>query len=179
MMNSITTKTGDQGMTDLFSGERVSKSHPRMDATGEIDELNSVLGWASVAQDDPGISALIRDLQRSLFQIGSFVATSAERGDLVQTLTEADLEDINRICAEVESRIVMPDDFILPGGCEAAARLDLARSVSRRCERALTVLVESGLVPRATPSAWLNRLSDLLWLLARQVEGDRTVLRRS
>lgn len=178
MTASITTKTGDQGMTSLYSGETVPKSDLRMSVCGDIDELNSFLGLAKAAQRNQELLDLLTELQQTLFVVGSIVATVEDQRGSIPFLETSHLERLDSLCAHYESVIQMPTDFILPGGTEAGARLDVCRSVARRAERGLSALIEHGYIERDLPSVWMNRVSDLLWLLARASEGDHITPRR-
>ena len=175
MSGSITTKTGDQGSTRLYSGEEVGKSDLRISACGDIDELNSALGFVRAHPDAAYLNDALLGLQRSLFLIGSMISTTPGEGasDRIQEMTQQDVDDLTQRSSAAEATIQMPDDFILPGGTELGARLDVARSVSRRVERSVVGVAAAGHLDATAPVAWLNRLSDYLWILARQVEGEQ------
>ena len=171
----IYTGGGDKGKTSLFSGERVAKHHPRIEAYGDLDELNSLLG--AVAALVPATeSAVLQDLdqiQSQLFMAGAWLATTPESS------ATAYLAPISATLAkELEGRIdalseVLPvlKEFILPGGQPVAAWSHVARTVCRRCERRLTGLIEAsggeGSEQLAVIQVYLNRLSDYLFVLAR------------
>lgn len=164
----IYTKTGDAGETGLFGGGRVGKDAPRVEAYGELDELNAVLGMVRAANRDSGIDALLERLQVELFTVGAVLATPRDtKAAAVIPVIEAgwvtDLEDaIDRL----ETELAPMTHFILPGGTPASAALHLARTVCRRAERRVVPLQRSGEVgPEA--GVYLNRLSDLLFVLAR------------
>ncbi|MHC4822447.1 MAG: cob(I)yrinic acid a,c-diamide adenosyltransferase [Planctomycetota bacterium] len=169
----IYTRGGDEGETGLFGGARVGKSSPRIQAYGEIDELNSVLGWCASATEGETAEQL-RRVQSHLFTMGSWLATPADVSEGTRSHLPQWPEGAT---AELEAEIDGWDDlleplkaFILPGGCEFASRLHVARSVCRRAERAVGALqdVEQGAV---SPEhfAYLNRLSDWLFTHARYV----------
>ncbi len=170
MAQRIYTRTGDTGGTALFGGGRVPKDHPRVTAYGDVDELNSALGAARAADPDAGFDPLLEQIQRDLFSIGGHLATP--QPDKVRAaLARADLSP-DRI-AEFERAIDAADDelpplkaFILPGGTPQAAALHLARTVCRRAERQVVALSHNEEVPPLFLS-YLNRLSDLLFTLAR------------
>lgn len=175
---SITTRVGDQGMTYLFSGERVSKDSPRTEAYGDLDELVSLLGVARCAARRAKVRTLLIELQRELFLAGSELATSG-RGlrRLAQRIDARRLADLDRRREAVERSIRMPTGFILPGGSAAGAHLDHARAVSRRLERKVVGLQRRRRIDNPDLIVWLNRLSDYLWLLARYEEGRATMLK--
>jgi cob(I)alamin adenosyltransferase len=166
----IYTKTGDRGDTGLFGGGRVPKDDPRVVAYGDVDELNAVLGMARSIETMPRIDEVLVPIQRDLFAIGALLATP-DRDKMAQHLEKARIDDAR--IAELEHAI---DDgeaeleplraFILPGGTPKAAALHVARTVCRRAERHVVRLQrEVELPPLAI--IYLNRLSDLLFTLAR------------
>jgi ATP:cob(I)alamin adenosyltransferase len=172
----ITTKTGDAGRTRLFSGEEVSKASPRPEAYGDLDELVSMLGLAKAKVQHPELAAILEQLQRDLFVAGSELAMTAEKlGGLSARIDAAYAERLTVAAATAEARIPPPTGFILPGGTEAAAVRDVARTIARRLERRVVEMTDGGLVENPHLLVWLNRLSDYLWLLARLEEGDRTI----
>ena len=173
---SITTKTGDKGTTHLFSGEEVSKNSPRTDAYGDVDEIVSILGVAGAhAERDASIDA-IRFLQRKLFIVATELATGTDHLEkLDKRIDKEELLAVERQMDALESQVVMPSGFILPGGTTAAAHLDHARTVARRCERKVVSLFEEKEVTNDHLLIWLNRLSDYLWLLARFEEREKTL----
>ncbi len=164
------TGTGDDGTTGLFGGGRVPKDHPRVRAYGEADGLNAALGLAAVACDVAVLATVLAHLQRTLFTLGADLATphTAAHQDKVSRISDVDV-------AWMESQIDAIDrgndpltGFVLPGGCELAARLHVARDAARRCERALVTL--SGTDPGGVSEPamrWINRCSDLLFAMAR------------
>lgn len=176
--NSITTKTGDQGTTHLFSGQVVSKDCPQTNAYGDLDEVVSLLGVARSLTDNEPVREQLVAIQRRLFVVGAELATVKEEADLLaQRVDEAMMAELDRERDELESIVPMPGGFILPGGTPAAAHIDLARAVVRRCERKVVGLREHGWFTNELVIVWLNRLSDYLWLLARLEEGDKTLMK--
>ena len=169
----IYTKTGDAGETGLFAGPRVRKHHPRIEAYGDVDELNSVLGVARAEPLPEPLDTLLATIQNRLFDLGAELATPdpARRGaDVIDDEAVAALE--TAIDAH-EARLPKLDTFILPGGSRAAAALHLARAVCRRAERrtiTLADLPQEHVSPLAV--VYLNRLSDLLFVLARYVNAE-------
>jgi cob(I)alamin adenosyltransferase len=166
----IYTRTGDQGDTGLFGGGRVAKDHPRVEAYGDVDELNAALGMARSVEMMPRIDEVLVPVQRDLFAIGALLATP-DRDKMRQHLEKAQVDE-ERI-AELERAIDAGDDelsplraFIVPGGTPKAAALHVARTVCRRAERRVVHLRESEEIPELVV-IYLNRLSDLLFTLAR------------
>jgi len=165
----IYTRSGDAGETGLFGGQRVQKSHPRVEAYGTLDELNAVLGLAATRIDDPDLDARLASVQARLFDLGADLATPADTRagawpPRVQAAWVADLEaEIDAIEAELPSLAT----FILPGGSPGAAWLHLARTVCRRAERRLVQAAEAD--PSISPEAirYVNRLGDWLFVAAR------------
>jgi cob(I)alamin adenosyltransferase len=166
----IYTKTGDSGETSLFDNTRVSKADPRVDAYGEVDELNAVLGVALAAGVPDDLATELRTIQKDLFALGARLADPSERIAGRVTKTAFNEEGITRLEAcidRLDAEIPALRRFILPGGSPAGALLHLARTVCRRAERRVI-----GLGPNAVEPAviiYLNRLSDLLFTMARAV----------
>ncbi len=169
-MTRIYTRTGDEGETGLFGGQRVPKDDPRVSAYGAIDELNAMLGVARAARPDPGIDAVLERLQHHLFDIGAELATppTASPGAAahVPRVLPSWVESLERDIDRFENGLPPLREFILPGGTPAAAHLHLARTVARRAEREIVSL---GARERLNPELlkYVNRLSDLLFVLAR------------
>jgi cob(I)alamin adenosyltransferase len=166
----IYTKTGDAGSTGLFGGGRVPKDDPRVDAYGDVDELNAVIGAARAAEPMPRIDEILVSVQRDLFAIGALLATP-DRAKMAQHLEKARIDDtrigdLERAIDDADSELEPLRSFILPGGSPKAAALHVARTVCRRAERHVVRLQhEVELPPLAV--IYLNRLSDLLFTLAR------------
>jgi len=174
-MGSIATTRGDGGETGLAGGIRVSKGSVRVDAYGGVDELNASLGFARSICDDAGIAEFTRGIQRELFKVGSSLATPPH-SPKPQVVVAA--EAVDRLTTEVhrlEAIEGMLSDWSLPGDHRAAAAFNLARTVCRRAERGVVRLHESGEAIQPAILAYLNRLSDLLWLFARKLELDAGV----
>lgn len=166
----IYTRTGDSGDTGLFGGGRVAKDHARVAAYGDIDELNSAIGVARAAEPSAFHEDLLRSIQHDLFAIGGHLATP-DPEKVAEALKKAEMSDAR--VAEFEDVIDQADQalpplkaFILPAGAPKAAALHLARTVCRRAERSVVTLNRDAEVP-ATFLQYLNRLSDLLFSLAR------------
>jgi len=164
----IYTKTGDAGMTGLFGGARVAKSDARVCAYGDVDELNSALGLARSAGLSERVDGLLHQIQNALFNLGAELATAPGR-EMADSALLLDDRDVETLEAEIDffsERLPPLRAFILPGGTDAASRLHLARAVCRRAERSL-VHLGSVCEVRGTNFLYLNRLSDLLFVLAR------------
>jgi len=177
LLSRITTKTGDRGTTALGDGRRLRKDHPRIEATGEVDELNAVLGLAIAADPGSDTAELLRAVQNDLFDLGADVTMppprtgGSRRSRTALRLTPAHVLPLEQAIERINAGLVPLKSFVLPGGSSAAAWLHLARTVCRRAERRLVTLARrEGLNPQAI--VYLNRLSDLLFVLARRANGD-------
>jgi cob(I)alamin adenosyltransferase len=165
----IYTKTGDDGTTGLFGGQRVPKTHQRVAAYGAVDELNAAVGVAVAVGGNEALAALLTALQRDLFVLGADLATPHEgraAPSYLPRIDEAQIAALERHIDEHESTLPPLRNFILPGGTPLAAHLHAARTICRRAERATVALAEHedlGLLP----VRYLNRLGDLLFVLAR------------
>lgn len=168
-LNRIYTRAGDDGSTRLGDGTLLSKTHPRIAAYGSVDELNSVLGLVLAAPDLPGELALqLRSIQNDLFDLGAdlCVPESVESAHPPLRMAAGQVEMLEHWIDAAVERLAPLDSFILPGGAPAAAHLHHARTVCRRTEIAVLHLAEfEEINPQAT--IYLNRLSDLLFVLAR------------
>jgi cob(I)alamin adenosyltransferase len=175
-MKKIYTGTGDHGRTSLFSGERVPKSHARVQAYGAVDELNSCLGAlaAAIPAKTSGLKNQVHRIQSELFQVGAWLATTpgAPETNHLETLTGA-TERLENAIDQMQAELTPLNDFILPGGHPAAAWSHVARSVCRRTERWVAGLLQHSSANGAPPASlqqvliYLNRLSDYLFVLAR------------
>jgi cob(I)alamin adenosyltransferase len=167
---SIATKQGDSGKTGLIGGERVSKADLRVESYGTIDELNSMMGFARSICDDAEVRDVTKNIQRELFAVSGSVAnpqSSGKEPPYVPTeMVEALTEHVHRI----ENMEGILSDWSLPGEHTAAAAYDVARTVCRRAERHVVRLGETGEDVGPNVIAYLNRLSDLLWLFGRLLE---------
>ncbi len=169
---SITTKTGDQGMTRLFSGEQVLKTSLRIDAYGDVDEATSILGIARHHVRSEENQTLILFVQKSLSRICAELATTEEKlSRLKARVDQPFLNELEVRRERLESQVTIPNGFIVPAGSLAAAHLDHARTVVRRAERKVVQLLQAKEITNGLTLVWLNRLSDLLYLLARHEEG--------
>ena len=173
----IYTRKGDTGDTGLlFGGARVGKASPRIEAAGTVDEAVAALGLARawLRADDP-LSVLLIRLQKELFVVGAEVATHrARRARLTpgtSLVTEAMVAALEREIDALTTAHQMPVEFVVPGESQPGAALDLARSVTRRAERRVVVLAEGGDLPDSQVVRYLNRLADLLFVMARVADG--------
>ena len=166
----IYTRTGDQGTTGLFGGERVTKSHPRIEAYGTVDETNSAVGLArSLLRDGPGHDALdpvLAQVQADLFVLGADLATPSASRPAVPRVEHRHVERLEEMIDRFDEALPPLKHFILPGGTSGAAALHVARTTCRRAER--LAVVAAGLEAlNEYAITYLNRLSDLLFVLAR------------
>jgi cob(I)alamin adenosyltransferase len=165
---SISTKRGDKGETSLAGGARVSKASLRVEAYGTIDELISSIGFARSICEDKEIAELSKTIQRELFLVSSAIATSPEKEvpEIGNYMIEALTDNVHRI-EKVEGIL---SDWSIPGEIASSAAFDVARTICRRAERDVVRLIESGETIQPNVLAYLNRLSDLLWLFGRLIE---------
>ncbi|HYY64338.1 MAG TPA: cob(I)yrinic acid a,c-diamide adenosyltransferase [Gaiellaceae bacterium] len=159
-LTRIYTRGGDHGETSLGDGTRVAKTNPRVEAMGDVDELNSLIGWALAAEGAPD---LLRRIQNELFDLGADLATPESANRTRLRVSHESIERLESECDTANSELEPLRSFVLPGGSELAARLYLGRAVCRRAER--SVLRVEGANPAV--AVYLNRLSDLLFILAR------------
>ncbi len=167
-MAKIYTRTGDKGETGLFSSVRISKDSPRVRAYGDIDELNSVLGLVRVSSKNEEIDSVLERLQKELFAAGADLASPTDESHDVPRISEEMVAGLEKTIDMLQERLPTLNVFILPGGGETGARLHFARAVARRAERNIVALskiekVNESLIP------YFNRLSDLLFVMARSV----------
>jgi cob(I)alamin adenosyltransferase len=166
----IYTKTGDRGETGLFGGSRVSKDAPRIEAYGTVDELNCVLGVVRAQDVESDVDLLLRQIQNELFALGAQLATPDPAAHQTALIGPRQIAALEAAIDRFEERLDPLQQFVLPGGIPAAAQLHLARTVCRRAERRLVTLVRESAEPIADDLViYLNRLSDLLFVLARAV----------
>ena len=166
----IYTKTGDSGQTSLFDNSRVSKSHPRVEAYGEVDELNACLGAARSVCTEQDLDGALEAIQRQLFAVGARLADPSSRisGRVEKAVVQGeDVERLEKWIDGFEQELPPLRKFILPGGSTCGAWLHLARTVCRRAERRVVGL--GGVAVEPIVVVYLNRLSDLLFVMARTV----------
>ena len=167
-------KQGDHGETSLLYGGRVPKSDSRAEAYGTIDEAVSALGLARALSSSERVRSMVLQFQNELFLVGAEMATDVEqRHKLLGTFGVIGTEHADRLeklIEQFEAEIKMPNSFVIPGATPAAAALDLARTIIRRCERRAVALRAAGLIENDAILCYLNRLSDLIFTLARYEE---------
>lgn len=170
MANKIYTKTGDDGRTALFGGGRVDKDHSRVEAYGDVDELNACVGMARSIDLMPRVDEILAPVQVDLFAIGALLATphpEKHKDQLEKArISNARIAQLERAIDDCEEELAPLKAFILPGGTAKAAALHVARTVCRRAERSIIRLQHADDVPQIV-IVYLNRLSDLLFVLAR------------
>jgi cob(I)alamin adenosyltransferase len=174
-MRSISTMKGDGGETSLAGGIRVSKASVRVDAYGTIDELNSTIGLARAVCADEDIRTFAKAIQQDLFRIGSALATPPESPKAQVPLDPVLVDGLTAEVHRIEAIEGVLADWSIPGEHAAAAAFDVARTVCRRAERGIVRLMEAGDVVSPVVLAYVNRLSDLLWLFGRKLEHDAGV----
>jgi cob(I)alamin adenosyltransferase len=168
---SIATKHGDKGETGLIGGARVSKADLRVEAYGTVDELGASMGFARSICEDAEVSELTKSIQRELFNVAGAIASPAGGQESKTTyVTQAMVEALTAHITRIEATEGILSDWSLPGEHAAASAYDVARTVCRRAERAVVRLAETGAEINPHVVAYLNRLSDLLWLLGRLLE---------
>lgn len=172
---SIVTRSGDAGITGLMYNRRVSKTNPRVEAYGTVDELNAALGLARAATGPGLISEYIILVQQDLIALMGELATHPDdldryAHDGYPLINQSSVDQLDRWVVEIEKKQPAPRGWALPGQTLHAASLDLARTICRRSERFICALHESGQLKNTHIIIYLNRLSDLLWLYARELE---------
>ena len=173
---SVTTKRGDSGWTDMLFGGRVRKDHLRVHAVGTLDELNSLLGLAKATVRGKRLKRILHDVQWDLFIVGSELITPQRNlARLERRVDDLSVKRLERLVAEFERKVKLEGCcFLIPGENKASALLDVCRTVARRAERLAVALRRRKAVPNPRILAYLNRLSDLLYMLARSEEPSHT-----
>jgi cob(I)alamin adenosyltransferase len=175
-LNKIYTRTGDDGTTGLVDGSRLPKHAARMEAIGAVDEANSALGLALLQLDSVAHRAAVLRIQNDLFDLGADIATPGEDftpSEMVLRIVPAQAVWLEQQIDALNADLAPLTSFILPGGSEAAARVHIGRAAVRRAERTMTALAAHDPVNPAA-LAYINRLSDLLFVLARAVNAAGT-----
>jgi cob(I)alamin adenosyltransferase len=171
----IYTKTGDDGTTGMFRGGRLSKADPATEAYGTVDEAVAALGLARALSDSPAAQALILRLQRELFVVGADLATNPTKRDRLEPgismVTGEMVQGLESLIDERVAEQPLPDYFVVPGTSAVSAALDVARSIVRRAERRAVDMRDAGRVVSDEVLKYVNRLSDLLFVLARWQAG--------
>jgi cob(I)alamin adenosyltransferase len=170
-MVKIYTRGGDTGETGLLYGGRVSKADLRCEAYGTTDEANSALGLARALSQDSRVQAVLKDVQRELFTVGAELATSPAQYEKLRRhfsiVTAEMVEGLERTIDELDEAVRLPPSFVIPGASAASAAMDVARAILRRAERRAVELKEADLLANPEVLRYLNRLSDLVFMLAR------------
>jgi cob(I)alamin adenosyltransferase len=176
---SICTKTGDDGTTGLMYNRRVPKTHARIEAYGTVDELNAALGMARAASAEEFVRAKLLHIQKQLVDVMGELAT--DRADLsrylkdgFKTIGPEYSAELERWIKEIEAQKVSFSGWATPGGTAEAAAMDLGRTIARRAERRVEELLQQGETENRNIQVYLNRVSDLLWLMARWCETRAT-----
>ena len=177
----VYTKFGDQGETSLLYGGRVSKSGPHTEAYGITDEAVSAMGLARALSQDQKVKDILRDLQRELFTIAAELATEPDKYELFKQhfapVTEGMVENLETIIDSLEEEFEMPTVFVLPGGTPASSAMDMGRTIIRTAERRVVALAEGDGLTNGLILAYLNRLGDLLFVLARYHDRELPIER--
>jgi len=167
---SIATKRGDGGQTRLAGGIRVSKADLRVESYGSVDELNTVLGFARSICQNKEIAEWTETIQRTLFRVGSALATPPESKKQPPLVSTEDIDMLTDLVHKIEATEGILSDWSLPGAHTESAAYEVARTVCRRAERAAVRFIENGGEVQPTVLPYLNRLSDLIWLFGRLIE---------
>jgi cob(I)alamin adenosyltransferase len=172
---SIATTRGDRGETGLAGGIRISKADLRVESYGTVDELNTVLGFARSICQNPEIKAWTETIQRTLFRLGSALATPPESKKQPPVISAEDVAMLTELVHKIEAIEGILSDWSLPGAHTESAAYEVARTVCRRAERNAIRFIENGGVVKPEVIAYLNRLSDVIWLFGRLIEFNAGV----
>lgn len=166
------SKKGDQGCTSLLGGERVSKADPRPEAYGTIDEASSALGLARATAARPQTRLIILSIQKDLQILAAELATALQGSpEYLYRINSAHIKRLENLIADLQKEVILPQEFILPGKTLSSAAIDLARTIVRRAERRAVYLYQEKIIANLQVLAYLNRLADLLFTLARYEEA--------
>lgn len=169
----VTTRRGDDGYTDLLGPGRVPKYAPRPTAVGTFDEANSALGLARALCPEEDTRLTIYDLQQGLYKLMAELSVPVSVYDKAPfKLDRSDVDQLERVAAELKAKVKIGREFVVPGGSPCGAALDLARTTVRRGERVTARLLHDGEISNAHVLQWINRLSDVIFIMARYVERD-------
>jgi len=170
-MAKVTTGTGDTGYTGLLGEQRVPKYDPRPDTFGTVDEATSALGLARAASTDPKVKGIIYQVQQELYLLMGELATPPENYEKMGLrMTIEHVQRLEQVEESLKQEVEIPNKFIIPGDSLDAAALDLARTIIRRAERMAVKLLHDGVIQNGEVVRYLNRLSDLIFILARYIE---------
>jgi cob(I)alamin adenosyltransferase len=172
---SISTRKGDGGVTRLGGGQQISKADARVEAYGAIDELNTMIGLARTLCEDEEIRAIVRAIQREIFAVGSAISTKPESKKPIPEIAKEMVARLDALVERFEAEPNVLRDWSIPGEFRGSAAFDVARTICRRAERAAVRYVTGGGIVQATVLEYLNRLSDVLWLVARVLEARNDV----
>jgi len=171
MAFKVYTKTGDKGLTSLYGGTRIPKSHIRIEAYGTIDELNSFMGLLNDQIHDNDVNELILEIQKRLFTIGANLSTANDKHVTPPDIIDSDIELLENSIDNMEATLPPLKSFILPGGHETVSNCHIARTICRRAERRIIAIdIEENVEPIIIK--YVNRLSDYLFVLGRKVAMD-------
>ena len=170
-MAKVTTGTGDTGYTGLLGEQRVPKYDPRPDTFGTVDEATSALGLARAMTSDPKVKEIIYQIQQELYMLMGELATTPENYEKMGlSMTIEHVQHLEQVEEHLKREVEIPNKFIIPGDTLDGAALDLARTIIRRAERMAVKLLHDGVIQNSEVVRYLNRLSDLIFILARYVE---------
>jgi len=178
-MAKVTTGTGDAGYTGLLGSERVAKYDPRPDTFGTVDEATSALGLARATTLDPKVKEIIYRVQNELYLLMGELATTPENYEKMGLRMTADhVQWLEQVEESLKQEVEIPNKFIIPGDTLDGAALDLARTIIRRAERMAVKLLHDGVIQNGEVIRYLNRLSDLVFILARYIEVKSSLAQR-
>jgi len=178
-MAKVTTGTGDAGYTGLLGSERVAKYDPRPDTFGTVDEATSALGLARATTQDPKVKEIIYRIQNDLYLLMGELATTPENYEKMGLRMTADhVQWLEQVEESLKQEVEIPNKFIIPGDTLDGAALDLARTIIRRAERMAVKLLHDGVIQNGEVIRYLNRLSDLIFILARYIEVKSSLAQR-
>ena len=170
-MAKVTTGTGDTGYTGLLGEQRVPKYDPRPDTFGTVDEATSALGLARAMAKEPEVKEIIYQIQQELYLLMGELATTSENYEKMGLrMTLEHVQRLEQVEEQLKLEVEIPNKFIIPGDTPDGAALDLARTIIRRAERMAVKLLHDGVIQNNEVVRYLNRLSDLIFILARYVE---------
>jgi cob(I)alamin adenosyltransferase len=170
-MAKVTTGTGDTGYTGLLGSERVAKYDPRPDTFGTVDEATSALGLARAMTQDAKVKKIIFDIQNELYYLMAELATTPENYEQMGfRMTAEHVQRLEQVEESLKQEVEIPNKFIIPGDTPDGAALDLARTIIRRAERMAVKLLHDGIIENGEVVRYLNRLSDLVFIIARYIE---------
>ena len=177
----VYTKFGDKGETSLLYGGRVSKNNPHTEAYGITDEAISAMGLGRSLSDNQRVKDILRDLQRELFTIAAELATDPDKYELFKQhfkpVTQEMVDHLEKTIDSLEEEFEMPKVFVLPGGSPASSAIDMARTIIRTAERRVVALAEAGKLTNELILNYMNRLGDLLFVLARYHDRELPIER--